>query len=86
MNEKFCMWGEVEYALMLSQFSDFQYSEGIYKGQYNSSLIASKLNEIYHEGKVVRTGTTLHKAFNRCRVKLNKSRNNSEQYNSQPIN
>lgn len=48
-----CVYGELEFALMLANSPHYQHSHG-QKGEPNWRKIVSKLNELYHEGKSVR--------------------------------
>ncbi len=50
-----CILGEIEFAYMLTQSSEFHYQIGQHKRKLGLSRLTARINELYHEGRRVRT-------------------------------
>lgn len=63
ITDTYCRLSEHEYAFMLSHSTEYQYKNGRYAGKPNLGLIASQLNEIYHNNKPIRNALKVQLAL-----------------------
>ncbi len=61
---------EIETLYQLSQEAEYQYSKGANTGKPNKKLIASELNNMYHDGKNIRWQESVSSRLKRYRASL----------------